>query len=473
MSMLPREKREQLDAIVQIMVEKKESDETIRLVVDDFKAKYINAPPEQSEDLLSRASRAVGRVFPGEKLGEAVGTSIAGIGQFLKGEPERAKEILDTQVKPSEIAGELVNMGASLTALKGVGLVGSLGKRILTNIGLGGAISGGEAVSEDASAGEALRSALKGGSVGAAIPILGSQLRFVGRQIEQLPARFVNSALSRSKKEVLQDIAKDKVDDFANYVIKSKPTKTAKTLLSDSVDNVKRIGTQVAANLASAVRQSKEKVTIGRDNVLDEIVNSPTAQGALLKRADVRGIIERLAPQSKQLLQKSSLDLTEANKLRDLLDDTLGDRAFLGGQLSSDKKVLFDFTNLLRETVKNKAPEGTRPLFQELANEIRFRNGLLNRVAKGAGNQVLSFGDFIGGGLGGIFGSLGAQPLTGAFLGVATRRAIESVPFKIGSAKIISALTKASPVLEELTPAQQAVMLNLFAEIFSPDKNKQ
>ena len=167
-----------------------------------------------------------------------------------------------------------------------------------------------------------------------------------------------------------------------------------------------------------------------------------------------------------------SVTLEEANKLRQLVDRTLGDRAFLGGQLSSDKIVLKGFANNLRNLVKDKAPEGVRELFSELANEIRFRDGLLERIAQRAGNQVLSFGDFIGGGLGGIFGSLGAQPVTGAVAGVATRRAIESVPFKMSSAKIINALTKVAPTLEQLAPAQQTALLNFFAEIFSQEKEE-
>jgi hypothetical protein len=185
-----------------------------------------------------------------------------------------------------------------------------------------------------------------------------------------------------------------------------------------------------------------------------------------LKIYDVKLIIEKLAPQTKQLLGKTSLTLEEANKLRQLTDRTLGDRAFLGGQLSSDKIVLKKFADFLRETVKSKAPEGTRELFKELSNEIQFSDGLLNKIAQKQGNQVLSFGDFIGGGLGGVFG--GGIP--GVVAGVATRRAIESVPFKITSAKLINALTKAGPVLEKLSPAQQTVLLNLFSEIVTPDK---
>ena len=163
------------------------------------------------------------------------------------------------------------------------------------------------------------------------------------------------------------------------------------------------------------------------------------------------------------------MTITESNQLRQLVDKTLGDRAFFGGQLSSDKIVLKKFADTLRETVKSKAPEGTRALFAELSNEIRFRDGLLNKVAQKAGNQVLSFGDFIGGGLGGIFG--GGIP--GAVAGVAARRAIESVPFKLSAAKLTSAATKLEPIISQLAPAQQTAILDFFAEIFSGDNQQK
>lgn len=413
------------------------------------------------KDLLSKATDIATTIFPGTRaIGESLGTAALNIGKLVKGENP------DIPVDMSKTIGGYTSAGAQVAGFGGVGTVGTLASRILTNLGLGAAIGGGAAMSEGEKAGGIAKGAAITGAVGAALPIAGAGLKAIGKQIEQLPARFVNSALSRSKAEVLNDIAKDKVDDFAKYVVQNKPIGSAKTLLSDSMSNIEAIDKKVSESLAVAARQSGAKATIGRNNLLDQVAKLPEAEGALLKRVDIQAIIEKLAPQAKQLLQKESLTLTEANKLRQLVDRTLGDRAFLGGQLSSDKAVLKGFANTVRELVKSKAPEGTRSLFNEFANEIRFRDGLLDRIAKRAGNQVLSFGDFIGGGLGGIFG--GGIP--GAVAGVAARRVIESVPFKIGSAKIIQALTKAAPILEELAPAQQTAILNLFAEIFSSEK---
>ena len=415
-----------------------------------------------SPDLLNKTSKVLNTLFGGKKIGEFIGAKIAKVTV-----PEEQKEFI-SEPPTKEVLGDVANVGLTLAGLGGVGTVGSFGARLLKTIGLGAGLAGTRAVAEGGEAKEVAKSTITGGLIGAAIPITGAGLRAIGQQIEQLPARFINSALSRSKSQVLNDIAKDKVDDFANYVLKSKSVGTANNLVNESANNVQKLSNKINEVLSLAARKTGAKVTIGTNNFLDDLAKLPEAEGALLKRTDIRSIVERLAPQTKQLLSKSSLTLEESNKLRQLVDRTLGDRAFLGGQLSSDKIILKQFANNLREAVKEKAPEGTRALFAELSNEIRFRDGLLERIARRAGNQVLSFGDFIGGGLGGIFGSLGAQPITGAVAGVATRRAIESVPFKLGSAKFISALTKAAPILDALTPAQQTIILNLFAEGLSP-----
>ena len=465
--MLTEERRKQLDGIVGQMVNNKESDSNIRFVVDDFKQKYqgesaVQAPTQPKKDLLQKTGDIVNKIFPGEKIGEAIGTQIA----KSRVAPE-ARQFVEPGPTGSQIAGDVASVALNIAGVKGAGMVGSLGKRILKMAGLGAGISGAETIKEGGDIKEAAGSAIGGGIISGALPVAGAGLRAIGRQIEQLPARFVNSALGRKKAQVLQDIAKDNVDDFSKYVLKSKPIGSANKLAGESIEHVEKLGGEIETSLTSAIRQSGSKVTIGRNNLLDDIAKLPEAEGALLKRNDIKAVIERLAPQTKKLLQKESLNLLEANKLRQLVDRTLGDRAFLGSQLSSDKAVLKSFANTLRETVKSKAPEGTRELFKELTNEIRFRDALLDKIAKRAGNQVISFGDLIGAGI----GSVGGVP--GALTGMATRRAIESVPFKIGAAKFTNALTKLEPVINGLAPAQQTAILNFFAEVFSQEQDRQ
>ncbi len=81
----------------------------------------------------------------------------------------------------------------------------------------------------------------------------------------------MNSALGRKKSQVLQDIKKDKVDDFAKFVLSSKqPVKSANKHLDESIDSVENLGKQISVSLKSAVRKTGDKTTIGVDNFLDD-----------------------------------------------------------------------------------------------------------------------------------------------------------------------------------------------------------
>lgn len=411
----------------------------------------LNTTPTNT---LERVGGILDVAFGGKRIGEAVGTQVA---KMIV--PPEQKQLVSGGPTPLQVAGDVAVSGLTVAGLRGVGTIGKFSARLLKTLGLGAGISGGRALAEGTAPTQAIKPAIIGGAISGAIPFAGAGLRAVGRQVELLPSRFISSALSRSKAEVLQDIAQDNVDNLSKYVLKSKAVlKSANTHLKESNFAIEKVSNQITNKLAGA------KTTIGVNNFFDDIANIPEAQGALLKRKDIRNIVTRLAPQTKQLVSQNSWTLEEANRLRQLVDKTLGDRAFLGAQLSSDKIILKRFANSLRETVKTKAPQGVRELFQELSYEIRFRDGLLERIAKKQGNQVLSFGDFIGGGLGGIFGG----GLGGAALGVATRRVIESVPFKLSAAKVVNAATKIEPIINQLTPAQQTAILNLIGEIVSP-----
>ena len=66
----------------------------------------------------------------------------------------------------------------------------------------------------------------------------------------------------------------------------------------------------------------------------------------------------------------------------------------------------------------------------------------------------MSFGDFVGGGLGGVFGG-GPQ---GVVLGVAARRVLESTPFKLLAAKTTQRSADIlAPVFDTLSPIQKGI----------------
>lgn len=484
---LTEERRQQLDQIVRDMVRNGESDNSIKFVVDDFKKKYNHesepepepvpeSRPEKKKSFLDQfgvgfikgagetlqnighATMALPSALPGgktysERLEEVRGTTgfrpetfeAQGGAQKAGKFTERVAELALPQTKISK-----VGKGASLLK-KGT----EIGTRALTT---GAVISAQE--------GEVGKGAALGAGLEVALPGVGSVLK---KGLSGLPNRFINSALKRSKAQVIKDISKDKFDDLADYVLKNKSVGTADKLFRDSDKAVSQLSTKITNILQSTTRKSGGKVTIGTTNIIDDVVKSDVGTNALLDRKDVISLVERIAPQTKKLLQKSSLELDEANKLRQIIDKALGDRAFMNQQLSTDKEILKEFANTLRNTVKTKAPREVAPMFEELSLEIQLRNQMLDRIAAGEGKQILSMGDFIGGGLGGFFGG----GVGGAVAGVTMRRVLESVPFKLGSAKFVNALLKAEGAINKLPNAEREAIIALIVNAANPDEDNQ
>lgn len=440
-------------------------------IANQLKITPVQKTIKPNTTLLNKVTKVTNAISPGGKIGESIGT-LAGYGVTAAKErfglaPKGATAAYDLSApKPLQVGADIASGALNVAGFKGVGTAGSFLSRVAKTFGIGAGIGAAETIKNGGTAQQAMSSGLKTGAFGAAFPVVGAGLRLTGRQINSLPDRFLNSALGRSKPQILKEIASGRKDTLNNYILQNKPVGTARQLAADSASAIKKIDAAIQSKLSTASRKSGAAVSIGRNNILDTVAQTPDAKGALMNRADIYGIVTRLAPQTKRLLQKPSLTLEEANSLRKAVDRTLGDRAFLMGQLGNDKTILKSFANTLRETVKTKAPPEVRGLFSEYANEIQFRDALLGQIAQKSKNQVLSFGDVLGGTIGGIAG--GGIP--GAVVGIAGRRVVESVPFKIGSAKLLNAVSKVGTIIEELTPAQQTAILILIADLVSPDE---
>lgn len=438
------------------------------------------------KDFLQKATDIAGAISPGRQVGSAIGllgglglTKLSektglpvapGGGRFGFHQAQQGEsQFFDISKAPSpkRVLADVGAGGLTVAGFKGAGTTGSFVQRVATTFGIGAGLGGSQTIAKGGTTKEAFKNAGIVGAASVTLPVAGAGLTAIGRQIEALPTRFVNSALGRSKTQILRDISSNKSNTVTDYVLKNKPVGTANQMIADSKRSISSLGNEINRKLQTSVRKTGQPITLGISNVIDDVVKTPMATGAMMNRAEVKSVIERLAPQTKQLLSKPSLTIEDANRLRTLLDNTLGDRAFLGGQISSDKEILKSFANILRENVKLKAPPEVRGLFAELSNEIQLRNSLLGVMAQKSKNNVISFGDLVGGGIGGVVGG----GLPGAAVGIGLRRTVESVPFKIGSAKLISAVSKVAPIIEELTPAQQTAILVLIADLVSADEN--
>ena len=406
---------------------------------------------------LQKASNIVSKIFPGKKVGEAIGT-LAGLGIS---KVQGTSEFYDTSVpSPKQVIGDVVAGASQVAGVKGVGTSGGLIKRALGSAGIGAGLFGGGAMAEDKSIKEITKSAAVGAGVGAGTSVALSGVEAIAKQLRELPERLIRSATGQSKKEILAGKWLEK------FVLENKRVGTADKLIRDSKENMEKLSNLINKNLQS-VPVTQAKITTS--SILDDIVKNVNSQGGAISKAEARDIVERLAPQAKCILAKPSMSLVTANKLRQSIDRTIGDKGFLVSELPFNKDILRSFANALREGVKSKAPEGTRGAFSSLANEIRLSNALTNKVAQGSRNQVISFGDLIGGGIGGAAGGV-----PGIFVGAAARRAVQSTPFLSGSAVAIDTLDRTlTPILSQLEPTVQTAILTAIQEALQSQATDQ
>lgn len=291
------------------------------------------------------------------------------------------------------------------------------------------------------------KNAITTGAVSAALPGVGAGLNKIGGALtEYLPKRLIQSAIGQSKKELMAG------KDISSYVLSKGKFGTADGIINSSQEAISSLSKTIGDNLKSSSE------IINRNDVLQKVVDVINEQGGQIKKQEVYDNVVRIAPQVKGLLNKKTLTLAEANKLRQSLDQTLGDRGFLTSQLPYSKTILRLFDNNLRGSVQELAPAGTKDMFKELSKEITLRDSLLERVSSQARNQPLNGFDL----LLGSGGFLGGGPV-GAAMSVAAKKAIQSVIGKTGIAQILDYSSKLGPILNKLAPEEKAFIQSLIS----------
>jgi hypothetical protein len=245
--------------------------------------------------------------------------------------------------------------------------------------------------------------------------------------------------------------------DAAKYLVESGNIGSVDNLIQKSDDAMGTLNSQIDDLLAQGTGKG---VTISRDQLVTDIVSKINQAGGAIDETQLLSTIDNLAPQARGLLNKPTLTLQEANQLRKLLDGTLGDRAFFAKELTFNKEILMNFTNALRESVKS-SDDALRPLYEEFAKNITIKNALLSRATAGGGANSVGMYDLLTGGA--AFTATG-NPLLG-ILAAGGRRALESAPVKTALAQVFKNTDKLIPVLEAMSPASRAVVLELISSL--------
>lgn len=144
--------------------------------VEALRRKYVNksaqkaaAPAKRGlvDRLLNGANGApgIGQIFPGRKLGEALGTSFAAINQYARGNTKMGNNIIDNQVSVKEVAGDVAN-AVTLPGTFALNPAGSVAGRIAQGAGLGIVSGGATAMADNKSGVDIAKSAALGGAIG-------------------------------------------------------------------------------------------------------------------------------------------------------------------------------------------------------------------------------------------------------------------------------------------------------------------
>jgi len=431
--------------------------------LSDLKGKYSvvsqgSATPEQAamaftkpvdnRDFLQKTGDVVNSIFPGKQVGESIG---ALAGYVLTPKENKSQYDLNGP-STTQVLGDVAAGAATVAGFKGVGTGGGLVKNALQSAGLGAVMSGGKSSAEGNNLGTVAKDAAIGAATGAAVSGALSGTEAFLKSFRAVPERLIRSATGQSKSEILAG------KDISKYVLENKRIGTAEQIIASSQKAISEADAIIKENLKAA-----PGVKLSLKETINDLAASINNSGGEIDEMGVKQILESLAPQVKRTLSKESLSLAEANSLRSQLDSTLGNRAFINAQLPYNKGILMDFTNALREQVKQRAPEGTRAAFNTLSKEIQLRNLIESKLAGSSRNQIIGLGDLISGGFGGAVGGI-----PGAVVGAGLKRAAESTLTKTGGAVIIDQLDKTlSPVLANLEPAVQTEILNAITAAFT------
>lgn len=377
------------------------------------------------------------------------------IEQMKRGEVTQKdiEEITGAVATPRQIIGSAGQTALNFATLGGAGLAGKFGVRALKTAGLGAGFGASSALEDGGGIKEVAAGALSGAAFGGALSGIGAGLSSLGRNLtEKLPRRLMQSAVGQSKNALMAG------KDVSEYALKNAKMGTADKLIREAQEATQKLSNDVEKLLAS----TPGTVRILKNEIIKEVTERVNSEGGQITAKEVSKILGNLAPQAKGLLSRQSMSLTEANRLRQALDKTIGDRGFLTSQLPFNKDVIKSFTNSLRERVKSAAPVETREIFAELSKEITLRDALLSKYAGQAKNQVLNAFDIMIAG-GGFLGGGGI----GAATAVATKKIAQSAIGKTTLSVLLNRLGNVGPILQKFTPAERTVIMNAFSALLS------
>jgi hypothetical protein len=398
-------------------------------------------PVARKNDLLDNpVTRAIQAIFPGKKVGQAIGT-LAGAGiAKLQGNYQNYDI---SAPSPLQVAGD-VAQGALTVAAPGVGRGSTVLGRIGANTALGGGIGTTGAIAE----GKGAKDVLKEGTMGALTGgVLSAATEGVGALVNNLPKWITKSVLPKLK------------DQNVDYALKNTKLGTAKTMLKSSEDSIKNYESRVQAVLTHPeFANVAEDVTPILDDALSIFPNSEYAAADLIKNA------KEIAPKVSKLITKmeaGQANLQELNAIRKELDSATKSVYTSLNRPPETKALGAALSNALRDYVKTTAPE-TADIFLNYAKEVDLQKAL-QALNKKTGDSPISFKDVLAGASG-----YAHSGFKGALSLILIERGLLSPAGRMVGAKALNAVGQSAPLVSEAIRGTKAPLIKSASTLQMP-----
>lgn len=400
------------------------TDENIQLLA---KKKGYEMP--DTRDLLAKSSDIVGKIFPGKKVGESIGT-LAGYAL------SKNKEFYDTSAPtPLQVAGDVVAGATTIAGLKAPIPATTLG-RIGQTATLGGTLSSSQAVAEGKDVGQVVNEGVKGAVTGAVVQgvfeAVPAVIKLFGTKSSEASKalREKNLRLSPLQKEKLNS----KVDDVVNYLsankAKGNPQQQYK-FISDKYDGIE--------NQVQKVLKTSGK-NYSKQEILDAIDEIPTNYATEFDNPEVYDQLIKKTDKLKEYLNKNFGDSIPSTKLNQFkrsymkngynkAGDAISNEASLAIGDSLYTKLLSDIPQL--QTL-NKEYQ-TILIGKKILGKALGRNelGLIGNLVSSAGGAI------VGGAIGGPVGSA-----TGTIIGPKVGKIVGGTAARTQYARALEQLSK-------------------------------
>lgn len=446
----------QLKANIDALQQQGASHDDIQGYLDSLKnqapAAPTPAPPQSLSDKiwsgLATASNVVGSVFPGQKLGEDIGT-LAGYGLTAAQEklglaPKGTAANYNLSApSPLQAAGDAAQAALTVAA-PNIGVGGSALTRIGANTALGAGIGATNAIAQ----GKDIKGVGTSAGFGAlAGGVLSTAAEGVGALVKNLPTWFARSALPKLD-------AKN-----AQYALdNTRLIGSADTFLKDSNDAIQSYEGQVQHILShpeyKALATNSDAITA---DALSIFKNSDYTPQTLFDNA------KNIAPDVSKLISKmeaGQADIQELNTIRKSLDSATKSVYTSLNRPPEAKQLGAALAGAIRDYVQTNAPE-TAPIFANYSKEIALHKALTAVVKKN--NLRPTFKDFAAG-----YAGYEAGGWRGLLAAIVAERLGGSTSGKLLIGKGAQALQQVAPSAGALIQGTKAPLIGGIAQSISP-----